>query len=52
MYAWVDAERFAGLTLDAALRVLLSNFRLPGVVLFLSLIMQPYTSTCSQLVCP
>ena len=30
MHAYVDAERLEGLTLDAALRVLLRNFRLPG----------------------
>ena len=30
MHAYVDAERLQGLTLDAALRVLLRSFRLPG----------------------
>ena len=30
MHGWVDAERLSGLTIDAALRVLLCNFRLPG----------------------
>ena len=30
MYAYIDAERFGGLSIDAALRVLLAGFRLPG----------------------
>ena len=30
MHAYIDMESFPDLTLDAALRVLLKNFRLPG----------------------
>ena len=31
MHAYIDAERFTGMTIDAALRLLLRNFRLPGL---------------------
>jgi Sec7-like guanine-nucleotide exchange factor len=30
MHAWMDGERYAGLTIDAALRRLLAQFRIPG----------------------
>lgn len=30
MHAYIDAERFAGLSIDEALRALLQGFRLPG----------------------
>jgi Sec7-like guanine-nucleotide exchange factor len=30
MYAYIDGERFQGYSIDAALRLLLGSFRLPG----------------------
>ena len=30
MHAYIDAERYAGLSIDEALRALLQGFRLPG----------------------
>ena len=32
MHAYIDAERYAGLSLDEALRALLQGFRLPGAL--------------------
>ena len=42
MHAYVDAERFSGLSLDAALRRLLYNFRLPGEAQKIDRIMEKF----------
>jgi Sec7-like guanine-nucleotide exchange factor len=42
MHAYVDAERYPGLTLDAALRRLLAGFRLPGEAQKIDRIMEKF----------
>jgi hypothetical protein len=42
MHAWVDGERYGGQTIDAALRSLLAQFRLPGEAQKIDRIMEKF----------
>jgi len=42
MHAWVDGERYGGQAIDAALRALLAQFRLPGEAQKIDRIMEKF----------
>jgi hypothetical protein len=42
MHAWVDGERSAGQSIDAALRAMLAQFRLPGEAQKIDRIMEKF----------
>lgn len=48
MHAWVDGERYAGMSIDAALRRLLEQFRLPGEAQKIDRIMEKFAEASTH----
>jgi hypothetical protein len=51
MHAWVDGEGYGGQTIDAALRALLGQFRLPGEAQKIDRIMEKFAEVRRLRVC-
>lgn len=48
MHAFIDGESYTGLSLDAAMRRLLAQFRLPGEAQKIDRIMEKFAERCAQ----